>query len=139
LEGLSGKVFDEKSGVSGDVSGSQVALYSIIDDLLKALGAPEDCRRHIRDAEVITAALVATRYFGGNQAQACQYWQEHRLIPKMGSASRFNRRLHALDELIDNLQQQLGLWWMPLNETVEYLLDSVPIAVCDNIRIARCR
>ncbi len=116
-----------------------VALYSIIDDLLKALGAPEDCRRHIRDAEVITAALVATRYFGGNQAQACHYWQEHRLIPKMGIASRFNRRLHALDKLIDNLQQQLGLWWMPLNETVEYLLDSVPIAVCDNIRIARCR
>lgn len=116
-----------------------VALYSIIDDLLKAVGHREDCRRNLSDAEVITCALVAARYFGGNQAQACQYLHEHQLMPTMLSASRFNRRLHALDELLYTLQQQLGLLLMHLNESVEYLLDSVPIAVCDNIRIARCR
>ena len=44
-----------------------VAIYCIVDDLLKASHHPEDCRRIMSDAEVITTALVAARFFGGNQ------------------------------------------------------------------------
>ena len=116
-----------------------VAIYCIVDDLLKASQHREDCRRRMSDAEVITTALVATRFFGGNQAQACQYLKEQGLIPNMLGKSRFNRRLHNLANLIYDLQQQLGQMWMLLTQTSEYLLDSFPVAVCDNIRIPHCR
>ncbi|HTL88841.1 MAG TPA: hypothetical protein VL134_05520 [Leptolyngbya sp.] len=43
-----------------------IALYAITDDLLKALGHQEDRRVQISDAEGITTALVAARFFGGN-------------------------------------------------------------------------
>jgi len=116
-----------------------VAIYSIVDDVLKAIEHQEDCRRKMLDAEVITSALVAARFFGGNQAQACHYLKEQGLMPKMLDKSRFNRRLHCLADLIYDLQQQLGQLWLKVNHTQEYLLDSFPVAVCDNIRIPCCR
>ncbi|MEM7760392.1 MAG: hypothetical protein AAF298_20020 [Cyanobacteria bacterium P01_A01_bin.40] len=36
------------------------------------------------DAEVMTSALIAVRFFGGNQEQACNYLFTNGLIPKMG-------------------------------------------------------
>ncbi|MEO0536796.1 MAG: IS982 family transposase [Cyanobacteria bacterium P01_A01_bin.123] len=116
-----------------------MALYCIVDDLLKAIGHVEDSRRQISDAEVITTGLVVARFFGGNHRQSRDYLDEHGLIPQMLSPSRLNRRLHAVAELIYNLQQQFGQLWMHLNDQVEYLLDSFPVAVCDNIRIAQSR
>ena len=47
--------------------GEIVAIYAIVEDLLKAIGHQEDCRIQMSDAEVITAALVAARFFQGNQ------------------------------------------------------------------------
>lgn len=34
-----------------------IALYCIVDDILKALRHTEDCRVRINDAEIITTAL----------------------------------------------------------------------------------
>ena len=42
------------------------ALYCITADLLKAAGHTDDCRCRLTDAEVITTALIAALYFGGN-------------------------------------------------------------------------
>jgi hypothetical protein len=125
--------------VEGEMLNIIVAIYCIVDDLLKANYHSEDCRRIMSDAEVITTALVAAQFFGGNQAQACQYLKEQGLIPKMLDKSRFNRRLHGIANLIYDLQQQLGQMWIQLTQTCEYLLDSFPVAVCDNIRICHCR
>lgn len=38
-----------------------------------------------------------------------------------------------------DLQQQIGIIFKNLNDSMEYLLDSFPVPVCNNIRIARCR
>ncbi len=44
-----------------------ISIYAIVDDLLKAIEHLEDGRVQMSDAEVITAALVAARFFNGNQ------------------------------------------------------------------------
>ena len=43
-----------------------IAIYAITDDLLTALGHREDSRSTMSNAEVITSALVAAKFFGGN-------------------------------------------------------------------------
>lgn len=43
-----------------------IAIYTIIDDLLKAIGHPEDCSRHLSDAEVLTTAMAAALFFAGS-------------------------------------------------------------------------
>lgn len=116
-----------------------VALYSIMDDLLKAIGHREDLRTEMTDAEVITTALTAALYFGGNLETSRDLMLETGLMPRMLSRSRFCRRLHRVADLTLSLFHQLGLVLKQANASTQYLLDSFPVPVCDNIRIRRCR
>ena len=50
-----------------------IAIYAMIDDLLKAIGHREDIRCQMSDAEIITTALVAAMFFSGNHSQACSF------------------------------------------------------------------
>lgn len=47
-----------------------LAIYCFIDDLLKSFEHKQDPRAEVTDAEVITIALVAMLYFGGNFERA---------------------------------------------------------------------
>lgn len=73
-----------------------IAIYAILDDLLKAIGHDEDSRRVVSDAEIITTVVCAAMFFNGNHSKACSYMKEHGLIPNMLDKSRFNRRLHGI-------------------------------------------
>lgn len=115
------------------------ALYCITDDLLKAVGHREDARTMMSDAEVLTTALTAAHYFGGNVEHARRFMSATGLMPRMLSRSRLNRRLHAVAELAHVLFHQLGAALKEASVSTKYLLDSFPVAVCDNIRISRSR
>lgn len=116
-----------------------IAIYAIVEDLLRAVGHTEDCRVQMSDAEVITAALVAARFFQGNQFLACQYLLEHGLMPKMLCKSRFSRRWHRLFLPLLDLFDYLATILKSLNSSSEYMLDSFPVAICDNIRISQSK
>jgi hypothetical protein len=53
--------------------------------------------------------------------------------------SRFNRRLHAMGEVFLTVFQVLGEFFKHLNTDSVYVIDSFPIAACDNLRIPRAR
>lgn len=108
-----------------------IAIYAIIDDLLKAIGHREDIRVRMSDAEIITTALVAAMFFSGNHSKACAYMKDHKLVPTMLQKSRFNRRLHNLAMLINDLFHQIGMILKETSENTEYLLDSFPVPMCD--------
>ena len=48
-----------------------VAVYAICDGFFIAHGHQEHPLATMSDAEVMTTALIAARYFGGNQQTAC--------------------------------------------------------------------
>ena len=116
-----------------------IALYCIVDDLLKGIGHKEDIRRKVSDSEVITTALVSSLYFGGHQDNARQFMKMAKLIAAMPSKSRFNRRLHAVSELLFSLFCQVGHLLKAAAGASDYIIDSFPVAVCDNIRISRSK
>ena len=49
--------------------------------------------------------------------------------------SRFNRRLHNLAMLINDLFHQIGMILKETSENTEYFLDSFPVSMCNHIRI----
>ena len=118
---------------------STLAIYCFIDDFLKARGHQEDCRTEVTDAEVITIALTAMLNFGGNFEKSRLTLHELGLIKRLLSRSRFSRRINRLTDLIHCLIHQLGSVLKDLHWESRYLLDSFPVAVCDNILINRCR
>lgn len=116
-----------------------VAVFCLCDDILKSLSHYEDRQCKIKDAEVITTAIVSGMYFGGNIEKARRHMQEYGYISKMISKSRFNRRLHNLSDLLSVFFSILGETWKYLNENSVYVIDSFPIAACDNYRICRSK
>jgi hypothetical protein len=114
-------------------------VYCLCEDLLRALHHPEDPQCEMSDAEVLTTAIVAALYFGCNFVNARKLLREQRYIPHMLGASRFNRRLHRIKDLLLTLFACLGEHWKALNSESTYSLDSFPIAACDNIRIPRAK
>lgn len=116
-----------------------LAIYCFIDDLLKAIEHREDVRTTFSDSEVVTTAIVAMLFFGGNFERARSFLHSSGMMPRMLSRSRLSRRLSRLSDLINLLFHRLGLVIKELNTESRYSLDSFPVPVCDNIRIARCR
>jgi Transposase DDE domain len=116
-----------------------IAVFSLCDDMLKALHHAEDTQCQMSDAEVMTTAIVAMLFLRGNFESARQLLRDQGYIPNMLSKSRFNRRLHRLAELFVTLFAGLGETWKELNRRSIYIIDSFPIPACDNYRIPRSR
>lgn len=115
-----------------------ILVYCLCDDFLKYHCQHDHCNTSMSTAEVMSTVVIAMLEFSGTIEQARIFLHEHGYIPRMLSKSRLNRRIHAID---------LSLWWSLLdslgeafkseNHSQEYIIDSIPIAVLDNIRIRR--
>jgi len=116
-----------------------IVVFCLCVDMLKSLQHYEDAQCQMSDAEVMTTAIMAMLYFKGNFSLASCYMYEQNYIPKMLGKSRFNRRLHRIADLFLTLFLHLGETWKQLNEKSVYVIDSYPIAVCDNYRIKRSK
>jgi hypothetical protein len=115
-------------------------IYCLCDDLLKALEHHDDPQTKLSSAEVMTVPLVAARFFGGKIEWARRFLLEHGYFTQPLSQSRLNRRLHALPlDLWHTLFALLGEVFKQHNHSHDYVIDSLPIAACDNIRIKRCQ
>ena len=117
-----------------------VAVYTICDDLLISLKHQDHRLAKMSDAEVMTTALIAARYFGGNQHTACAVLKILGYIPNMLGHSRYNRRLHHVSEHFQTLFQYLAEDFKAENPNNSFVIDTYPmVSVCDNIRISRSR
>jgi hypothetical protein len=116
-----------------------IATFCLCDDLLKAIHHQESRQCQMNDAEVMTTALVAALFFRGHHECARAMLKQHGYIPHMLSKGRFSRRLHHIQDTFVCLFNLLGQTWKNLNIDSTYVIDSLPIAVCDNIRIRRSK
>lgn len=116
-----------------------IRIFCLIDDTLKAMKHQEDIRVRMSDSEVITTGVISSLFFGGHIDHSRQFMQSEGYIPHMLGKSRFNRRLHRCGEFIGQLTTQAGQLFQQLSGQREYILDSFPVPVCDNIRIPRSR
>ena len=115
-----------------------ITFCCFCDDFLKAIAYRDDRQALMSTAEVMTIAFVAAEYFGGCFAHARGFLMEQRYIQRMLSESRFNRRWHAIPEAVWRLlDYALGEAQKQLNPAQEYIVDSLPVPACDNIRISR--
>jgi hypothetical protein len=115
------------------------AIFCLIDDLFIGIKHTEDIRRSVSDSEIALTAVVSALYFGGNQNHAIHFMKSHGYVPKMLDKSRFNRRLHKIGRLLYDLFNQVGNYLKMMSSELHYILDSFPVAVCDNIRIMNCK
>ena len=119
-----------------------LAIYCFLDDFFLETNHRGSCKPQAKpkvpDSIVLTTAIISARFFGGNQASAMLYMADKQGV-NMLEKSAFNRRLHRLAHTLSVLFYYLADFFKALNLTGQYLIDSFPVAVCDNIRIGRSR
>ena len=112
-----------------------IIIFCHIDDFIKALSWKEDPRSHISLAEIVTIALTAARFFGGNFESARIFLCEHNYISFI-SKSRLNRRLHAIPAFFWHyVVRYLSIKRDP--KCSLFLVDSFPISSCKLVRSSR--
>ena len=117
-------------------------IYRLCDDFLKAMRHFDDPQVRLTTAEVMTVPLVAATFFGANIDKTCRFLHEYGYMPNMISKGRFNHRLHRIDPALWRMLFELLAQVFKHRNDPEfqtYAVDSLPVPVCDNIRIRRCR
>ena len=115
-----------------------IAIYCLIDDLLKEMNHKEHKNRLFTDGQVITTALVSALYFRGNQSLTLDYMHSH-IFGQVIKKSGFTKRLHKLKETLMFILLRIGRVFKYLCCEMEYIIDSFPVKACHNIRISRCK
>jgi len=115
-------------------------IYCLCDDFLKAIGHRDDLQVVMSTAEVMSVPLVAATFFGANIDKTRLFLHEYGYVKRMLSKSRLNRRIHTIEpKLWRVLFELLAQAFKERNADQTYVVDSLPVAACDNIRIRRCR
>lgn len=112
-----------------------ITIFCYVDDFLKALSWQDDKQCRLVLAEIITIALTAARFFGGNIESARVFLFEHGYI-RCIDKSRLNRRLHAIPAFFWHfIIAYLSAKRDP--NCSHFLIDSFPISVCHPVRASR--
>ena len=113
-----------------------ITVFVIVDTLMDHLEHHSHARAAVPDAEIVTIAIVAAKYFQNHHERAlCVLRACHYLSGRI-SISRFNRRLHALAEWLAFLPATLGELFA---QGKVFVIDRVPVPVCRRVRARRCR
>jgi hypothetical protein len=118
---------------------TMIATYCLCDDLLKAIHHQEDSQGQMNDAAVMSTTFTAALFFRGNHASARAMLQQDGDMPPMLSKSRLSRRLHRLQDLLILFTNLLGQIWKTLTTDAIDVIESLPIAVYDNMRMRRAK
>ena len=113
-----------------------ITAYVVIDDMMKDLGHQSHVLAQISDAEVLTVAVAAAKFFHNNHEAALGMVTKAGYLSGRLSVSRFNRRLH---QLADWLPLILGALAELFAHNEAFVLDSMPVPVCKRVRARRCR
>lgn len=122
----------QKSRITDQV----VAIYCFLDDFMKEVEQKQDYTYKVSNAVILSTAIIAARFFGGNHTVAMDYMRSHQGLVMLDK-SAFNRRLHKLADTLETLFYYFAEGFKKLNIESNYVIDSFPVPVCDNIRICR--
>lgn len=113
-----------------------VTIYVVIDDVMRALDHRSHPLAQVSDAEVLTVAVVAAKYFQNHHERAVQVLQGLGYLSGRLSISRFNRRVHALADWLRLIIEALGAVFA---QGEAFIIDSLAVPVCRRVRARRCR
>jgi hypothetical protein len=113
-----------------------VTVFVIIDDVMEHLEHRSHSLARVPDAEILTVAVVAAKYFQNHHERALAVLSQLGYLSGRISTSRFNRRVHALADWLDFSAATLG---EVFGEGEVFIIDSMPVPACRRVRAWRCR
>lgn len=115
-------------------------VYCVCDEVLKGMGHQDDGQSRVSSAEIMLVPIVAALYYRSNHVLTRQFLLQHHYVKRNLSSSRFGRRLQSIPESAwQMVLAVLSRLFIQANQSGDYAVDSMPVLVCQNARINRCR
>ena len=114
-------------------------ILEFVHSILELIEHKESSQIKIKDAEVITAAIIAGIYFSGNFQKTLTFFEDYPHFEYVLSKSRFSRRLSKLGSTLSKIMDIIMEYNKNRSKNKEFMIDSFPVAACDNFRIPRCK
>ena len=112
-----------------------IAVYIFCDDVLIGLGHEDDSQSKMTNAEVLTFAIIASKFFNSNHKLARAICLRDGLFDRILSPSRINRRLHKIPlEIWYLVAKLLGLAFKEACSEQVFAVDSFPLGVSEMVR-----
>lgn len=115
-----------------------IAIYCMVDDLLKEMNHREHNNRRFTEGQEITTALVSALYFRGNRTVSLDYMDNH-IFGHVPKKIGFTKRLHKLKLTLKFILLHTGSIFKYMCCEMEYIIHCFPVKACHNIRIGRCK
>jgi hypothetical protein len=117
--------------------------YVLVDDAFKVLHTQfgqwrtRGAKPRFSDSEVITVALIADTFFGGDEHKTLSFVRQyhHDMFPLLPAPGQFNHRRRALALITEQVRRVLLVQWglLAQGDTIR-LTDSAPIPICTYTR-----
>lgn len=116
-----------------------ITMYCLCDDYLRSIKFQDRKACKMTTAEIMLIILVGMRFYSGNLEQARIFLMEYRFLTNKISKSRLNERMHSIpDAWWQELLLFIEKWCLHMGLPNNFIIDSFPVAACQNIRISRC-
>ncbi len=113
-----------------------ISIFCLIDYILQGIEHQEDIRIQVSDSKIILTTIVSSTSFYGNHCSAIKFMKQYGFIPNMFDKIRFNRRLYKVGKLLYELFEIVSSYFKDFCCEMHYIIDSFPVAICNNMRIA---
>lgn len=80
-----------------------IAVFAVCEDIPRKFRQQDDIRAKMTIAKVMTTAIVAILYFGGNFERSRIFLKELGYIPKILIKSRLNCRFHQVKPVFSSV------------------------------------
>lgn len=122
------------------ITQTTTTIYCVCAQVLEAMGFQDDKRSRVTEAEVMLLPLVSALFHNSNHAKTRAFLKQGQFCKTVLSHSRFSRRLHKVPKAAwDLVFSLLSRLFVENNTSGDYAVDSMPVLVCQNARIQRCR
>ena len=113
-----------------------ITVFVICEEVLRMLQIKDDQQTLMSNAEVMTFAIVAAKYFSSNYKTARYFCKKLRLFSRILSNSRMNRRIHKIPWICWNaIFRLLAFIFKQTSKDKDFAVDSFPVASCQKNRI----
>jgi hypothetical protein len=111
----------------------------LADTIASALNLKEDSLSKMSQAEIITFVMISAMFYQGNYKTTRLVVSSLGYFSKILSHSRIIRRIHQIPENAWIMIFAISRNFTKSSATKEYIVDSFPVAVCQNYKRFRCK
>ena len=116
-----------------------IFIYCLADTVVKSSDIHDDPQSHMTHAEIITFVMISALYYRCNYAITRKVIAHCRYFSRPISHSRLIRRVHLLPQYVWEVMFVICKSALKVNRSKHFIIDSFPVAVCQNNKIFRCK